>query len=68
MEKLSTVDWIALGLTIVGGLNWGFVALSHMDLVSMILGEMSIASKGVYGLVALASIYTIILSLKLEKK
>ncbi len=33
MMKLNTVTWIAMILTVVGGLNWGLVGLFGFDLV-----------------------------------
>ncbi|MBU0536622.1 MAG: DUF378 domain-containing protein, partial [Nanoarchaeota archaeon] len=38
MAKLEVLDWIALVLVIVGGLNWGLVGLLNLDLVQTILG------------------------------
>ena len=58
MEK-NSIDWIALVLVIVGGLNWGLVGLAKFDLVAAIFGEMSIVSRVVYGLVGIAAAYMI---------
>jgi uncharacterized protein len=63
MEK-NTMDWIALVLVIVGGLNWGLVGAFKFDLVASIFGSMSIVARIVYGLVGLAAIYTIYFALK----
>ena len=53
----------AAALLIVGGLNWGLVALAEFDLVAWIFGEQfgttNAASRIVYGLVGLAAIYAI---------
>ena len=68
MNKLEIFDWVAIGLTIVGGLNWGFVGLFQFDLVAMLFGEMSMLSKIVYSLVGISSAYLAFLSLKLAKK
>ena len=67
MNKLNAVDWIALVLVIVGGLNWGLVGLFGFDLVAKIFGAMSILSRIVYSLVGLAAVYVTVISLKLEK-
>ena len=60
MKKL---DLLAATLLIVGGLNWGLVALAEFDLVAWILGEefgaTNAASRVVYGLVGLAAVYGI---------
>ena len=48
---------------IVGGLNWGLVALAEFDLVAWLVGEdfgqTNAASRIVYGLVGLAAVYGI---------
>jgi hypothetical protein len=58
---MNAIDWIAMVLLIVGGLNWGLVGLFGFDLVAAIFGEMSLLSRIVYiavGLSALWSLYT----------
>lgn len=67
VNKLTAVDWVAVVLVIVGGLNWGLVGLFSFDLVAAIFG-MTIISKIVYILVALAAIYLAIMSGKLARK
>jgi uncharacterized protein len=60
MRKL---DVLAGALLIVGGLNWGLVAIAEFDLVAWVFGEgfgeTNAASRIVYGLVGLAAIYAI---------
>jgi uncharacterized protein len=61
MKKL---DAIAAALVLVGGLNWGLVAVAEFDLVAWIFGgmdfgETNAASRVVYGLVGLAAVYGI---------
>ena len=60
MKKL---DMLAAGLVIVGGLNWGLVAVADFDLVAALFGlefgETNAASRVVYGLVGLAAVYQI---------
>jgi uncharacterized membrane protein YuzA (DUF378 family) len=60
MKKL---DLLAGALVIVGGLNWGLVALAEFDLVAWIFGEefgtTNAASRIVYGLVGLSAVYAI---------
>ncbi len=60
MKKL---DIAAAALLIIGGLNWGLVAIAKFDLVAWIFGEdfgtTNAASRIVYGLVGLAAIYAI---------
>jgi uncharacterized membrane protein YuzA (DUF378 family) len=60
MKKL---DLLAATLLVVGGLNWGLVAIAEFDLVAWIFGEefggTNVASRIVYGLVGLAAVYGI---------
>lgn len=62
--RLNALDWIAMVLLIVGGLNWGLVGLFDIDVVARILGVMSTASRSVYILVGLASLYSIYLCVR----
>lgn len=68
MRSLSAIDWIALVLVLVGGLNWGLVAAANLDLVAALFGDGSALARIVYGLVGLATIYVAILSPKLGKR
>jgi uncharacterized protein len=61
---MKPLDLFAASLLIVGGLNWGLVAVAEFDLVAWIFGgmefgETNAASRIVYGLVGLAAIYGI---------
>jgi len=61
MRKL---DLLAATLLIIGGLNWGLVAIAKFDLVAWIFGldfgQTNAASRIVYGLVGLAAVYGIV--------
>ena len=58
MKKL---DILTGALVIVGGLNWGLVALAEFDLVATLVGldfgETNVVSRIVYGLVGLSAAY-----------
>jgi uncharacterized membrane protein YuzA (DUF378 family) len=60
---MKRLDILAAILLIVGGLNWGLVAIAKFDLVAWIFGEdfgsTNAASRIVYGLVGLAAVYGI---------
>jgi uncharacterized membrane protein YuzA (DUF378 family) len=60
MKKL---DILAAILVVVGGLNWGLVAIAEFDLVATLVGlefgETNAVSRIVYGLVGLAAAYQI---------
>ena len=60
----SSIDWLALVLVIVGGLNWGLVGLFGFDLVAAIFGTMSMLSRIVYSLVGLAAVYMVYFATK----
>jgi uncharacterized membrane protein YuzA (DUF378 family) len=53
--KMSTLDWVAWVLVVVGALNWGLVAF-NFNLVEMLFGT-SMLTTWVYGLVGLAGLY-----------
>ncbi|MBW2970444.1 DUF378 domain-containing protein [Candidatus Woesearchaeota archaeon] len=63
MAQKSAIDWIALVLVIIGGLNWGLVGLFKLDLVNKIFGE-SIIATIVYVLVGLSALYMIYHAMK----
>jgi len=60
MKKLNIA---AATLLIVGGLNWGLVAIAQFDLVAALFGlefgETNVATRVVYGLVGLAAVYAL---------
>lgn len=68
MNKLNGLDWLALVLVIVGGLNWGLIGLFKFDLVATIFGNMSALSRIVYVLVGIAAVYIAVVSKNLAKK
>jgi len=68
MKKTNTLDWIAIILLIIGGLNWGLVGLFNFDLVAAIFGDMSTLSRIVYTLVGLSGLYMIFVCPKMCKK
>ncbi len=58
---MNKVDAVTLALLVVGGANWGLVALAEFDLVAtlfgMEFGETNVASRVVYGLVGLSALW-----------
>jgi len=68
MNKLNTVDWVALALVIVGGLNWGLIGIFSFDLVATLFGDMSTLSRVVYALVGLSAVYVAVMCPKWCKK
>ena len=64
MKSMSVLDWIALILLVIGGLNWGLVGLFRFDLVAALFGYMSWFSRIIYILVGISAIYLIITAFK----
>ena len=46
-------------LLVIGGLNWGVVALTGGDIVSTVFGKGSVLARGVFLLVALAAVFVV---------
>ncbi|MFA6042430.1 MAG: DUF378 domain-containing protein [Patescibacteria group bacterium] len=68
MKKMSVLDWIAMVLLIIGGLNWGLVGVAKFDLVGAIfkgtneIGSDATIAKIVYILVGLSALYMLIMA------
>ena len=60
---MKTANLLAATLLVVGGLNWGLVAIAEFDLVATLVGlefgETNAVSRVIYGLVGLAAVYAI---------
>jgi len=58
---VKALDLATRALLVVGGLNWGLVAVAKFDLVAWIFGldfgQTNAGSRVVYGLVGLAAVY-----------
>ena len=58
MKKL---DALTGALLVIGGLNWGLVAIAEFDLVATVVGlefgETNAVSRIIYGLVGLSAVY-----------
>ena len=63
-NRMNALDWLAMVLLIVGGVNWALVGLFNYDLVARILGAGSMATRIVYIVVGLAAVYSIYLCVK----
>jgi uncharacterized membrane protein YuzA (DUF378 family) len=63
VTHMKKLDMLAAVLVIVGGINWGLVAIAEFDLVAALVGldfgETNGLSRTVYGLVGLAAVYQI---------
>jgi uncharacterized protein len=58
---VNPLDLATRTLIVIGGLNWGLVAVAKFDLVAWIVGlefgQTNAASRIVYGLVGLSALY-----------
>ena len=58
---MKALDFLTGALLVVGGLNWGLVAIAEFDLVAAVVGEefgeTNALSRIVYGLVGLSAVY-----------
>lgn len=67
-QRLTALDWTAMVLLMIGGLNWGLIGLFGFNLVAAIFGEMSVLARLVYVLVGLSAVYSIYTSSKISSK
>jgi len=57
---MKLFDVIAAILLVIGGLNWGLVAIAEMDLVAQLCGGATMPlARIIYGLVGLSALYQI---------
>jgi uncharacterized protein len=66
-KRMSAIDWVAMVLLIIGGLNWGLVGLFNFDLVATLFGQMSALSRIVYVVVGLSALYSIYTASKMGR-
>ena len=53
---MKMIGFIALVLLIIGGLNWGLIAVADFNFVTAVFGT-TVFTKVVYGLVGLAAVF-----------
>ncbi|ANN68476.1 DUF378 domain-containing protein [Bordetella bronchialis] len=66
VRVVTPLDWIALVLAIIGGLNWGLVGAFSFDLVAAIFGAGSAIARVIYILVGLAALYLIFFAVRMS--
>jgi uncharacterized membrane protein YuzA (DUF378 family) len=64
---MTGIDYAAMVLMIIGGLNWAMVGLFDVDVVATLFGPGSPASRVVYVVIGLAALYSIYTSIKLSR-
>lgn len=68
MKKLNIIDWIALILVVIGGLNWGLVGIFGFDLVQFLFSSVYIIARIIYILVGVSALYLLFFMWKFTKK
>jgi len=58
-SAMSAIDYIAMALLIIGGLNWAMVGLFDVDVVASLFGAGSPATRLVYVIVGIAALWSI---------
>lgn len=57
MNYMKLLHMVAFALLVVGGLNWGLLALLNINLVTMVFGSMPSLVTLVYVLVGVSAVY-----------
>ncbi|HEX9015071.1 MAG TPA: DUF378 domain-containing protein [Chloroflexota bacterium] len=64
--RMNAIDWLSMGLVIVGAVNWGLVGLLRFNLVNALFGGIPLVESAVYAIVGLAGLYLIYTGAKLS--
>lgn len=56
MKQNCTVCKVVGALVIIGAINWGLVGIFQFNLVTRVLGDMTTASRAVYGIIGLSGL------------
>ena len=51
------LDYTALALVIIGAVNWALIGFFRFNLVEFLLGDMTLLSRIVYGIVGICGLY-----------
>jgi uncharacterized membrane protein YuzA (DUF378 family) len=65
---MNALDYIAMALLIIGGLNWAMVGLFNIDVIASVFGPRSAGTRLLYILAGAAALYSIYLSAKMSTK
>jgi len=58
--RLTSLDWLALLLVLIGGVDWGLVGIFRFDVIAWLVGPMSTAARVIYALVGIAALYCLL--------
>jgi uncharacterized membrane protein YuzA (DUF378 family) len=62
---MSALDYLAMALLIVGGLNWAVVGLIDVNVLATLFGSGSALTRVIYVVVGLAALYAVYLCVKM---
>lgn len=51
------LDYTALVLVIIGAINWALIGFFRFNLVTFLLGDMTLLSRIIYGIVGICGLY-----------
>ncbi|WP_426172945.1 DUF378 domain-containing protein [Massilia sp. TWR1-2-2] len=63
--RTAALDYVAMALLIIGGLNWAMVGLFSIDVVATLFGVQTPVTRFIYVVVGLAALYAIYLISKM---
>lgn len=66
-NRMGTLDWVAMALLVIGGINWGLIGIFSFDLIAAIFGNMSVLTRLIYTVVGLSAVYSIYTSSKMGR-
>lgn len=58
-SAMSALDYLAMALLIIGGLNWAMIGLFDVNVVASLFGFDTTVTRIIYVLVGLAALYAI---------
>lgn len=67
-SRTAVIDYVAMALMIIGGLNWAMVALFQVDVVAALFGTGTPLARLIYLLVGVAALYGLYLIGKLAQR
>ena len=67
-RSFGALDWIAMVLLIVGGLNWGLVGLFDYNLVARLFGDGSAITRIIYIAVGLSALYSLYMAARMSRR
>lgn len=67
MKNLNSLDYVAILLVVVGGINWGLVGIFQFDIVYYLFGNLPYYARLVYSIIGVAALYLAYLAVFLTK-